>query len=271
MSNMLNGRPTDDSEASGQASASVTESYPYPFRSFDIPVAVISEVNDILDWHAGTLLNGHILGRLGAKAGKRTEVAAVPDYRIVKLQEIINLTGKSILEVGCFEGIHTLGLRLYSDDVTAIDIRPSNVIKTLTRLSMHGCYAKVFVADVESLSAGFGRFDCIFHCGVLYHLMSPVEHLFSLGRMCEHLFLDTHVARNEPEMMEKESSGFTYRGVHHGEGGWKNPFSGKGPKSFWLDKPSLENALRQAGFASIRVIEEREERNGPRLAILASK
>jgi len=245
--------------------------FPFPFCELNVPAAIISEVNGMLDWHAGTLLNGQVLGRLGVKAGKRTEPGAVPDRRIVNLHKAINLTGKSILEVGCFEGIHTLGLRLFSNEVTAVDIRPSNVIKTLTRLSMHGSDAKVFVADVESLSEEFGKFDVVFHCGVLYHLMSPLEHMFALARLCNHLFLDTHVARDEPEMIEKKLEGVTYRGAYHDEAGWHDPFSGKDPKAFWLDNESLLEVLRRAGFSSIKVLETREERNGPRLAILASK
>ena len=240
------------------------------FRRLNLSESAIRDVNSMLDWHAGTEMGGQIIGRLGVTANKRTKPEAVPDYRIVKLHELINLTGKSILEVGCFEGIHTLGLRLYSEDVTAIDIRPSNVVKTLTRLSVYGSNAKVFIADVEKLSADFGRFDLVFHCGVLYHLMSPVEHLFAVAKMCRYLFLDTHIARDEPQLMEQNFAGHTYRGAYHDEAGWMDPFSGKDPKSFWMLKDDLYQALRHAGFSSISVIEEREERNGPRLAILAS-
>jgi len=245
--------------------------YPFPFRKLEISEDTLSEVNSMLDWHAGTLLNGRVLGRLGVTPGKRTSPGKVPDYRIEKLHKLINLTGKSILEVGCFEGIHTLGLRLFSNDVTAVDIRPLNVVKTAARLSMHGADAKVFVADVEKLSVDFGRFDVVFHCGVLYHLMSPIEHLFALGAMCESLFLDTHIARDEAQILERKAGNFLYRGAYHGEASWGDPFSGKDAQSFWVTKDSLTEALLAAGFSSINLIEDREERNGPRVAILASR
>jgi len=245
--------------------------YPFSVRKLELSETTISEVNDMLDWHAGTLLNGQVLGRLGTTPGKRTSPGKVPDYRIEKLHELIHLTGKSILEVGCFEGIHTVGLRLYSEDVTAIDIRPLNVVKTLARLSLHGTHAKVFVADVERLSVQFGRFDLIFHCGVLYHLMHPVEHIFALGPMCTSLFLDTHIARDEKEIIERTSGSFSFRGAYHGEKSWLDPFSGKDAQSFWITEDSLTEALLAAGFSSIRRIEHREERNGPRVAVLASR
>jgi len=264
-------QPAGKPDVNEHSPGNVSGRFPFPFLKLEVPSALVSEVNGMLDWHAGTVLDGRILGRLGVKAGKRTEPGAVPDRRIVNLHEIVNLTGKSVLEVGCFEGIHTLGLRLYCQDVTAVDIRPSNVVKTLTRLCMHGSNAKVFVADVEALPDQFGTFDLIFHCGVLYHLMAPLEHVFALSRLCKHLFLDTHVARNEPEMIEKQLGGVTYRGAYHDEAGWHDPFSGKDPKAFWLDKESLLDVLRRAGFSSVKELENREERNGPRLALLASK
>ena len=245
--------------------------YPFPFRKLSFSDSAISEINAMLDWHAGTLLGTKLLGRLGGTPNKRMQPGEIPDYRIAKLDELISLKGKSILEVGCFEGIHTLGLRLYSDDVTAIDVRPSNVINTLTRLSMHGSDAKVFTMDVETLSEEFGQFDLIFHCGVLYPLMSPIEHLFSIAPMCRRLFVDTHIAQNEAEIRERTFQDFTYKGAYHDEGGWLDPFSGKDPRSFWLTREALQDALMRAGFSSVDVLEERAERNGPRLAILATR
>lgn len=258
-------------ELSGDSDLTPPGPYPYSFKKLELPDTTIAEVNSMLDWHAGTVLNGQILGRLGTTPGKRTSPGKIPDYRIERLHELVNLTDKSILEVGCFEGIHTLGLRLYSENVTAVDIRPLNVVKTATRLSMHGASAKVFVADVETLSLQFGHFDVIFHCGVLYHLMSPVEHILAIGPMCNTLFLDTHVARDEKEIIERKSDNFSYQGAYHGEATWLDPFSGKDAQSFWMTQESLTEALRRAGFSTVNPIEFREERNGPRVAILASR
>ena len=48
--------------------------FPFPLQRLDVPAAIINEVNGMLDWYAGTLLNGQILGRLGVKAGKRPSI-----------------------------------------------------------------------------------------------------------------------------------------------------------------------------------------------------
>jgi tRNA (mo5U34)-methyltransferase len=230
----------------------------------------LSEVNKLLPWAAGTILDdGRLLGTIDPQLTKRTKPNQIPDRRIVRLNERLSLRGKSVLEVGCFEGIHTIGLRMFTDDVTAIDIRPANVIKTLTRLAYHGTYAKVFQQDVELLDERFGHFDLIFHCGVLYHLIGPAEHLLALGRMTPRLFLDTHVAENEPKRINRTVREISYEGAYHDEGGWTNPFAGRDAKALWLTLESVQSLLREAGFRSVELLERREERNGLRVSLLA--
>jgi tRNA (mo5U34)-methyltransferase len=232
----------------------------------------LDEVNRLLDWRAGTVLpDGRILGRLEATPGKRPKPGEIPDSRIAWLDSKIGLAGRSVLEVGCFEGIHTVGLRTYTERVTAVDVRPVNVIKTLTRLSWHKTSAAVFQQDAQTLNSDFGTFDAIFHCGTLYHLEHPAEHLLALGGMCRWLMLDTHVAR-EPERLERRQvAGMPYWGAARNEGGWKDPFSGTGASSFWLLYESLEALLGRAGFRSIEIRGWRSERNGARVCLLASK
>lgn len=232
----------------------------------------LAEINQLLPWYAGAYLpDGRLLGRLDARPGKRADPGKIPDKRIVRLNEEIALRRLSVLEVGCFEGIHTIGLTMYCSDVTAIDVRPVNVFKTLARLACHGVSAKVFQKNVEAMDDQDGRYDLVFHCGVLYHLLNPIEHILALGRVTQHLFLDTHIARDEPRIDERRINNLTFYGASHDEGGWADPFSGRDPTAFWLTQNSLLEALRQAGFAAINVWEVREERNGPRISLVASK
>jgi SAM-dependent methyltransferase len=262
----------DDDPGASTSALSGAKSYPAGFRTIFLSDRDLADLNQMLAWHAGTTLaDGRLLGRLGAIRGKRDAPQRIPDKRIALLDQKISLRDKSILEVGCFEGIHTVGLRIYSDDVTAVDIRPINVVKTLARLAYHGTYAKVFQADIEQLPAGFGSFDVIFHCGVLYHLMNPAEHLQRLGGMSRHLFLDTHVEEPETAVQARSMSGKQYWGAYHDEEGWCDPFSGKDRKAFWLRQDSLELLLAMAGFHHVEILQRRDERNGPRIALLASR
>lgn len=234
--------------------------------------AELAEINQLLPWYAGASLPyGRILGRLDARPGKRTEPGKIPDKRIVRLNEEIPLRGLSVLEVGCFEGIHTIGLRMYCDDVTAIDVRSVNVFKTLARLACHGTWAKVFQKDVENMDTKDGQFDLVFHCGVLYHLLNPADHILALGPVTKHIFLDTHIARNEPRIEERRVGDTAYFGAYHDEGGWADPFSGRDPSALWLTKESLLDLLSRAGFVTQNIWEVREERNGPRISLVASK
>ena len=233
--------------------------------------AVLDEFNAMLPWFAGTRLpDGRLLGRIAARENKRDTEQPIPDKRITRLHDALDLTEKRVLEVGCFEGIHTLGLRRYCRDVTAIDIRPVNVLKTLARLSAFGTSAHVFQCDVEAIGTDFPDFDVIFHCGVLYHLEDPVAHLERLLPHCRAIYLDTHIATPDLVDATLDSGGRTYRGHRHVEGGWTDPFSGRAASAFWLTLDDLESVLARHGFAA-EIWSERAERNGPRVGLLARK
>jgi tRNA (mo5U34)-methyltransferase len=234
--------------------------------------ADLAEINSLLDWHAGTLLpDGRLIGRLERTAGKRPAPAQIPDKRIRILNDLVHLKNKKVLEIGCFEGIHTIGLRQFCEDVTAVDVRPQNVLKTLARLSWHGVSAKVHQYDAEEIGADFPRFDVIFHIGVLYHLANPVQHLLNIGQLCDYLFLDTHVAPNEKAGVSIGVDGMSFSGARHREGGWADPFSGKDKHAIWLTRESVLDVLKHAGFSNTQILQERQERNGPRLLLIAAR
>ena len=229
----------------------------------------LEEINRILPWHAGSQLDdGRIVGSITARPGKREQLGDVPDKRITQLHEALNLEGKRVLEIGCFEGIHTLGLCSYGADVTAVDLRPLNVIKTAARLACYGYSASVFPLDVEDPSAELPEFDIVFHCGVLYHLEDPVTHLARLLPRCRAIYLDTHVAGDTDEDAKLEAGGRVFLGHHHYEAGWNDPFSGRGRGAFWLRTADLIDLLKEAGFES-EIWSERDERNGRRIGLLA--
>lgn len=226
---------------------------------------ILKEINETLDWHSGIELpDGRILGSL--TRSKRDKPETIPDRRIEKLESEIGLQGKRILEIGCFEGAHTLGFLKYTKDVTAIDIRPSNVINTLTRLSVMGEKANVHVCNVEDLKAEDikDKFDIVFHCGVFYHLKNPVKHFESLKGISEYILLDTHIAK-ETESKEVITG---YSGMIIPEGGWLQPFAGKDVYAIWLCESSLRKLVTDNGYKVYQEWEYREERNGDRICWL---
>lgn len=232
------------------------------------------ELNGLLRWHCFTVdAKGRRFGRR-SKPGKREEPQAVPDLRIVDMDKRFGLKGKTVLEIGCFEGVHTIALAMQGAQVTAIDSRMENVVKTIVRTSFFGFQPKVFKCDVEDPveQALLPEVDFLHHVGVLYHLVDPVSHLRQLAsRVRGGLMLDTHYAEPEKAVFSYEVAGRSYPYMRFGEGGRSEVFSGMYDHAKWLTLDSLVALLRELGFASVEVVEKRAERNGPRLRLFAAR
>lgn len=229
-------------------------------------------LNRLLPWKCFTVDgHGRRFGDL-AWAGKRGVPQAVPDPRIVRMHEAFDLRGKHVLEIGCFEGVHTAGLCRFAARVTAVDARIENVVKTVVRTAMFGCRPEVFPCDVENAEdlACLEEVDLVHHVGVLYHLVDPVAHLRRLApKVRQGMLLDTHVAAPGSAERSYVSEGRSYRYHHHREGGKAEVFSGMYDHAKWLLLEDLEAVLRESGFARVDVEERRDERNGPRVRLHA--
>jgi SAM-dependent methyltransferase len=231
-------------------------------------------LNQLLPWHA-FVADGHGR-RFGGIAwgGKRTEPQVIPDRRIAMLDDRFALAGKTVLEIGCFEGIHTIGLCRTGAKVIAIDSRIENVAKTLVRSALFDCWPRAYVQDIERTPTDETLLaaDVAHHVGVLYHLQDPVAHLVDLGRYVKDgIMLDTHVARSEQINAEYQSQGRTWPYFRYGEFGRADPFSGMYDHAKWLSLDDLKALLALAGFPEIEVAERRDERNGLRVLVFARR
>jgi len=232
------------------------------------------ELNDILRWNCFIVdSKGRRFGN-EAWSGKRSEPQVIPDERILLLNDRFDLSDKDVLEIGCFEGIHTIGLSRYAKSVTAIDARIENVVKTIVRCAFFGYHPTVFKCNIEERPhvAEVLRADLAYHVGVLYHLKDPVEHLFDLGRFIRcGLLLDTHFALEEEATEEYEVHGRIVRYKKYREAGYSDPFSGMYSNSKWLRLEDTVDILSTAGFGVVDIIEKRNERNGPRVLLIAKR
>ena len=234
----------------------------------------LMQLNNILSWNCFTVdLYGRRFGR-GSWEGKRSDPEVIPDSRILLFNDRFNLSERLVLEIGCFEGIHTIGLSMYAKKVIAVDARIENVVKTIVRCSLFGYHPTVFRLDVEKrpLDEKLLAADVAYHVGVLYHLKDPVRHLLELGGFIRSgLLLDTHYALNEEATDTYEVNFKPYRYKKYREGGYADVFSGMYDHSKWLRLEDIMNVLRTAGFRNVSVIEERQERNGPRVLLMAER
>jgi hypothetical protein len=236
----------------------------------DLSDTELQRINALLPWKAFTSdSQGRRIGN-AAWASKRTEAQAIPDRRIVLMQQRFNLADKHVVEVGCFEGIHTIGLCQHARTVTAVDSRVDNVVKTLVRCGLYGHHPRVLRCDVEQPDLSVLKSDVLHHVGVFYHLRDPVRHLRNISAQIAYgLMLDTHYALDDEATLSYDVDGRRFSYKRYGERGVADPFSGMYDHSKWLTLASIETTLREAGFNNVDVVEKRAERNGPRLLLFA--
>jgi len=240
----------------------------------DLTDADLNRLNDLLPWQCFTLdAKGRRFGKQ-ASADKRNLPQQIPDRRIVDLNQRMPLQGMSVLEVGCFEGIHTIALAGYGAKVTAIDSRIENVAKTIVRIWSFGLDATVLKCDVEQ-GEDFDKVpevDITHHVGVLYHLVDPITHLNKvLARTRRAILVDTHYAAVEETSRTYQAAGETYAYKYFSEGGREAAFAGMYDHAKWLSLDTLVSVFKKNNFHNVDVLELRDERNGPRVLLFASR
>jgi SAM-dependent methyltransferase len=234
----------------------------------------LKRLNDLLPWRCFTVdSQGRPFGG-AAWRGKRVAPEPIPDRRIELFHDRFDLSDKHVLEIGCFEGVHTIALCRLAERVTAVDARVENVAKTVVRCAFFDERPRVFTYDVEG-DDGDDRLiaaDLCHHVGVLYHLDDPVRHLRRLGaRISRGLMLDTHYAHDADATDEYDVDGERFRFRRYDEVGRGDVFSGMRPTSKWLRLEDITSVLTGVGFDTVEVVETRDERNGPRVLLFAER
>ena len=239
----------------------------------DLSDADLARLNEMLPWAAYTLdRHGRRFGRAHSPT-KRSTPQVIPDPRIEEFDRRYSLRDRSVLEVGCFEGIHTVALARCGARVLAVDSRIENVAKSAVRCAAYGVSARLAIWDVEQPASRELPLDCdlLHHVGVLYHLLDPVAHLARLlPHVARALMLDTHVAAPEAATHSYDSGGASYAYHPFRESGREDPFSGMSDHAKWLPESVLLALLAGAGF-TVDEVERRSERNGPRVLIFARR
>lgn len=85
------------------------------------------------------------------------------------LMDAPGLRGKRVLEIGCGMGFHTELLVRAGAIVTAIDLSPTSVGATQTRLQQKKLDADVRQMDAEALAFPDASFDMVWSWGVIHH------------------------------------------------------------------------------------------------------
>lgn len=148
-------------------------------------------------WHSIDLGNGLVSPGVHSLA----ELQSV--YRSLALPE--DLSGKTLLDIGCWDGFYSFEAERHGAEVTAIDYcQPENFFAAQEALksNVRFCERSVYEIGKESL----GSFDIVLFLGVLHHLRHP---LLALEKVCEltrdfavieSCITDRGRSENEPEM-----------------------------------------------------------------------
>lgn len=234
----------------------------------------LCRLNDLLPWSCYVLdERGRRFGKPWS-VGKRGTPQRIPDRRIVELDRRFPLRDLVVLEVGCFEGVHTVALARLARRVLAADSRVENVVKTIVRCAAYRTSPEVFVWNIEEGIPKEPDLTCdiLHHVGVLYHLADPVRHLREILPIVKQgVMLDTHVASEDSAVDSYVSEGKPYRYMEYRERGRHDPFSGMAEHAKWIREEDVIGLLHESGFHRVEVAERRQERNGPRVLIFASR
>jgi hypothetical protein len=234
----------------------------------------ISE-RDLLDfqqaypWFTGTRLpDGRILGN-----PERIKEQNDPVFQVLTSHLKVSLES-TLIEFGCAEGTLTVYLAALVKRMVAVEVRPRNISALLTRLFAHDIHnVDVWLRDVSIVGPEWGKFDILFHAGVLYHLVNPVAHLFSLKGMADQMLLDTHYGTDALTFPRCtiEHAGKRYPGFIYREQGWTDPYSGIENASCWLRKDLLLELLHEIGYSHVEVIRDYQIFGMPRFTVTAKR
>ena len=213
------------------------------------------------------------------------------DDRIKWIEEILGgFHSIDILELGPLEGGHSYMLqRMGAKKITSIEANTRAFLKCL-------CIKEIF--DLNRVEYKLGdfvsflketdvTFDLVIACGVLYHMMNPIELLELISQVTDKVFIWTHYYDREIITGNKMLSfkfgpleSFEYRGdmylaakqSYEKALDWSGFCGGAQPTSKWLCRDSIINCLQKLGFSKITIgFDDPSHPNGPAFAIYAKR
>ena len=143
-------------------------------------------------WHSIELGDGVVTPGCCSLEVQRPISLALPD----------NLQGKSVLDIGCNNGLYSFLCEKKGAKVTAIDNSCHFLQGCYTARKILNSGIKIYGMDLFDLPKKMNRaFDVVLFCGVLYHLKHPLkalEILFSATK--ELLILESHYIETDSKV-----------------------------------------------------------------------
>ena len=212
----------------------------------------LKKLNKILEWRCFSV--DGIGRRFGQKAwkNKRQVPERIPSPEVVLFNQYCNLSGAKVLDVGSFEGIHSISMSMMGAKVFAVDARVENVVKTIVRSGIYRASVETakFTFEQEPLDRLPSNIDYIFHRSLLPLMEDPVKHLYDLGEIAKRgIYLDTVVYSKLSETYQ--TMGKTFRCLTMRNLRMNGEFSGAGKIGRGLEAETIVDSLKEAGFKNI--------------------
>jgi hypothetical protein len=212
------------------------------------------------------------------------------DNRIVWLGERLNnIESMHVFECGPLEGAHTYMLEkmgaasILSVEASTHAFLRCLVLKELLQLKK----SQFMLGDFVSYMRDAKRYDLVLACGVLYHLVNPVEAIALMSKVTDQLYLWTHyydedkikargiLAHHFGSSSPAEHDGFKHllhRQNYQSRLGNPGFMGGSERYSHWLSRDDLIGALNFFGFNDVEVqFDITDSPAGPNISLLARR
>ena len=212
------------------------------------------------------------------------------DPRIAWLgEQLDNPGGLHVLECGPHEGGHTYMLEqmgvgsILSIEANTHAFLRCLVVKELLQLKR----SRFMLGDFVSYLRSAGRHDLVVACGVLYHLVNPVEAIALISKVTNQLYIWTHyydeqIINSQPILAHhfRSHSAAEYGGFKHflhrqhyqtrlGNAGFNG---GSAHYSHWITKEDLLGSLKCFGFNDITIgYDHARDSIGPNISLMARR
>jgi hypothetical protein len=223
------------------------------------PLSVLLETMLLLDYNIGIedqnnklpetleLHERYFEAMCSVYSGKASLLPCLP-----KVLEFLDVKGKTVIEFGPSDGIHT-GFLTAADarQVTVVEGRPENVVKLLAAQYAFGWKnLEVFTDNFQYPGVWASRrYDAVFAHGVFYHCLYPFYFMDLMTQLSDKIFLGGWVATDTKPLSEWRYA--SYRGRNYRVQVYDEPShfcSGLAARSTFLDAEGVEQFFQDRGF-----------------------
>jgi hypothetical protein len=201
------------------------------------------------------------------------------------------LAGRSVLEIGPYEGYYTSQLEQRGvASVLAVEVNVRSYLKCLVVKEALGLQSTFLLGDALELDLSGKHYDLCFAGGVLEHQTEPLQLLAKVSAATDALYIWTHYY--DPGLMDdqedfphfkprrnsdRSAAGFScrhhYRAYALGDQGVPATWSGgAAPYSNWLERDDIFAFVEHLGFQRIVIRQEVIDHPlGPHVSFLATR